>query len=90
LDADAVPIYWGVRGDVVFEAAPNNAHVCGRNFLTAFTPPVDAETGEPLNLWRLPVRNTRFPAFAEALGWLPFAVSRVAPLRLIVTNTPWV
>jgi hypothetical protein len=34
----------------------------------------------------LPVRNTRFPAFAEALGWLPSSFQEFAPLRSIVTN----
>ena len=85
--ADAVPIFWSVRGDGVFEIAPNNARdIIGKNFLTVFTPPVDARTGEPLNWWRLPVRNDRFPAFAKALGWLPSPFEEFAPLRSIVTN----
>jgi hypothetical protein len=58
-----VPIHRSVRGEGIFEAAPNDDHGY-KNFLTLFTPPVDAESGEPLNWWRLPVRNTRFPAFA--------------------------
>jgi hypothetical protein len=48
-ESDAVPIYWAVRGDVIFEAAPHNAIVRRKNFLTVFTPPIDAETGEPMN-----------------------------------------
>jgi hypothetical protein len=89
-EADAVPICWSVRGDGVFEEAPNNAPYGptdnGENFLTFWTPPVDAETGEPLNWWRLPVRNMRFPAFAKALGWLPSPFQEFAPLRSIVMN----
>jgi hypothetical protein len=84
--ADAIPIYWSVRGEGVFEHAPNNAHDYGKNFLTFYTPPADVKTGEPLNWWRLPVRNTRFPAFARALGWLPSPFQPFAPLRSIVTN----
>ena len=84
-EADAVAIHWFVEGDGVFEAAPNNDDGY-KNFLTLFTPPVDAESGEPLNWWRLEVRNERFPAFAEALGWLPSPFQEFAPLRSIVTN----
>ncbi len=36
--------------------------------------------------WRLSAHNTRFPAFAKALGWLPSPFQRFAPLRSIVTN----
>ena len=87
-EADAVPIYWSVRGDGVFEHAPNNSrdYSGGKNFLTEFTPPVDAVTGESLNWWRLPVRNTRFPSFPKALGWLPSPFQEFAPLRSIITN----
>jgi len=89
-DADAVPIYWFVRGDPrVCEDAPNDYRhhdLPGENFLTFFTPPVDAKTGEPLNWWRLPVRNTRFPELARGLGWLPSPFQRFAPLRSIITN----
>ncbi len=91
---DAVPIYWSVRGEPgIYEYAPNCAlHVLhedglpDENFLTFLTPPVDAKTGEALNWWRLPVRNTRFPAFAKALGWLPSPFQHFAPLRSIITN----
>ena len=86
-DADAVPIFWSVRGDGVFEIAPNNARdIIGKTFLTSFTAPVDARTGKSMNWWRLPVRNDRFPAFAKALGWLPSPFQEFAPLRSIVTN----
>ena len=84
-EADAAAIFWSIRGEGIFETAPNDedGH---KNFLTSFTPPVDAETGEPLNWWRLPVRNMRFPAFAAALGWLPSPFQATAPLRSIVSN----
>ena len=78
-------IYWSVRGEGVAEHASCNA-IAGRCFLTIFTQPVDAKTGEELNWWRLPVRNDRFPAFAKALGWLPSPFQEFAPLRSIVTN----
>ena len=66
--SDAVRIYWYVEGNGgILESAPTNPT---RNFLTLYTLPVDAETGERLNWWRLPVRNTRFPKLADALGWL--------------------
>jgi hypothetical protein len=71
------------------EHAPNNARgyaLPDKNFLTFFTPPVDAKTGEFMNWWRLSVRNTRFPAFAKALGWLPSPFQQFAPLRSIMTN----
>jgi hypothetical protein len=85
---DAVPIYWGVCGDGVCEFAPTDANDMGTHSLTVFTPPVDAKTGEPLNWWKLPVRNDRFPAFAKALGWLPSPFQKFAPLRSIITNAP--
>lgn len=84
-EADAVEIYWSVRGEGVAEHAPCNA-LSGRSFLTTFTPPVDARTGAELNWWRLPVRNDRFPAFAKALGWLPSPFQEFAPLRSIITK----
>jgi hypothetical protein len=83
--ADAVPIYWCVRGEPgVCEQAP--VANSDENFLTFFTKPEDAETGERLNWWKLPVRNTRFPAFARALAWTPSPFQPFAPLRSIVTN----
>ena len=84
-EADAVRIDWFVEGDGgVFEFAPTTP---ARNFLTFFSHPVDAETGEPLNWWKLPVRITRFPAAAKALGWVPSPFQTVAPLRSILTNS---
>jgi hypothetical protein len=93
---DAVPIYWTVRGegsDSICEEAP-----CGNqwmhaqlasepeNILTRYEIPYDVRTDEPVNWWRLPVRNTRFPEFAKAIGWLPSPFQQFAPLRSIVTN----
>jgi hypothetical protein len=36
----------------------------------------------------LPVINSRFPEFAEALRWLPSPGQMFAPLRSIVAGTP--
>lgn len=88
-DNDAVPIMWSVRGDGISEYAPvehGDAALWDEHFLTFYTPPEDAKTGELLNWWRLPVRNTRFPQFAKALGWLPAPFQSFAPLRSIYTN----
>jgi hypothetical protein len=71
------------RYDGIAEHAPNTNrdYSGGRNFLSFCTSPVDAK-----NWWRLSVRNTRFPAFAKALGWLPSPFQEFAPLRSIITN----
>ena len=78
-------IGWFVSGEGVYEFAPNE---CSKDFLTFWPPPVDAETGAPLNWRRLPVRysRSRFPAFGKTLGWLPSPFEEFAPLRSIVTN----
>jgi len=48
-----IPIYWSVRGENIYETMPfQHEQVKGiakENFLTYFTCPKDAETGEPLN-----------------------------------------
>jgi hypothetical protein len=86
-DADAVPIGWSVRGEGIWEYAPNDPdEQLDENFLTFWSRPRDAKTGEPLNWWRLPLRNDRFLAFAKALGWLPSPFQATAPIRSIVTN----
>jgi hypothetical protein len=86
--ADAVPILWSVHGDGVCEFAPSESQIRWlkheENFLAFWTLPVDTKTGGPLNWWRLPVRNTRFPEFAKALGWLPSPFHEFAPLRSII------
>lgn len=51
------------------------------DWTTEFTWPTDAETGERLDFFRLPVDMSRFPAFAEALGWTPAPFTRTIPLR---------
>lgn len=88
-DDDAVPIYWSVRGDG--DAFGSEAAPCmtkHENVLTYYYPPRDAKTDEVINWFQLPVRNTRFPAFAKALGWLPAPFQMFAPLRSIV-NRLW-
>lgn len=77
-----VPIYWYVtlpslRG--VFEGAPYARNALSEHFLTHYTHPVDAETGEPLSFMRLPVLDRGWNAtcvdkggfIQEATGWKP-------------------
>jgi hypothetical protein len=83
-DADAVPIYWFVRGDddgFGCEFAPWHD---GENVLMFYRTPISVRTGEPINWYRLPVINRRFPKFAAALGWLPSPGQMFAPLRSII------
>jgi hypothetical protein len=93
---DAVPIYWTVQsagGKKITETAPFQdspadefrRHLT-RNFLTYFTWPQDAGTGERLDWYRLPVRNDRFPEFAKALAWLPSPLQPTCPLRSILES----
>jgi hypothetical protein len=93
---DAVPIYWSVRSpepENIHETAPFQddpddefrRHLA-QNFLTYFTWPRDAATGEPLDWYLLPVRNDRFPEFAKALGWLPSPLQPTCPLRSIMES----
>jgi hypothetical protein len=56
----------------------------GDNVLTIYRTPINVKTGEPVNWYRLPVINDRFPKFAAALGWLPSPGQLFAPLRSIV------
>jgi hypothetical protein len=89
-DADAVPIYWAVRGDgngFGTEQAPFDLTDC-RNVLTYYYPPVNVRTGEQVNWYKLPVINDRFPEFAAALGWLPAPGQLFAPLRSIISGMP--
>lgn len=90
LAADAVPIYWFVHSawEGVFEAAPyaNESNTLGRDFLTEFTWPTDAATGEPLDWYALPVVNDRFPEFAKALAWTPSPLQPTCPLASIVRS----
>ena len=66
--ADAVPITWSVRGDGIWEYAPNKRE---ENFLTFWTPPADAKTGEPLNWWRLRFATIAFPSSPKRLAGFP-------------------
>jgi hypothetical protein len=89
-DADAVPIYWSVRGDsdgFGSEQAPFDL-TRRSNILTYYHPPVSVRTGDHINWYRLPVINDRFPKFAAALGWLPAPGQLSAPLRSIIAGTP--
>jgi hypothetical protein len=54
---------------------------CVRTFYPSVT---NLKTGEPINWFKLPVRNERFPEFAKALGWVPAPFQSHAPLRSIV------
>lgn len=86
---DAVPIYWSVAP--VHETAPF-PHVWSRsglydeNFLTFYDWPRDAETGEPLDWFTLPVRVDRFPEFGNALRWTPSPFQPTAPLKSILDS----
>lgn len=91
LDADAVPIIWSVRSresvDSIYETAPFQPFAPGwGDFLTHFTWPVDAKTGERLDWYRMPVINDRFPEFAEALAWTPSPLQPTCPLSSILQS----
>lgn len=88
LDDDAVPIYWSVMPAA--ETAPFQPSFSARvgspveDFLSYFTWPVDASTGENLDWFQLPVRQERFPALAKAIGWVPSPLQPTAPLTSIL------
>lgn len=82
-----VPIYWYVtlptfRG--VFEAAPYSRNSMSEDFLTHYTHPVNAQTGEPVNFARLPVLDRGWNKttadkggfIQEATGWKPSALQQ--------------
>ena len=87
-EKDAVPIYWTVCD--IHERAP--FPVVGMDWdedvRTFFHTPTNTETGERLNWYRLPVINSRFPEFGEALGWLPSPGQQFAPIRSIIEGPP--
>jgi hypothetical protein len=77
-----VPIFWTVTLPTfsgVFEAAPYSPNALSEDFLTHYTHPVDADTGEPLSFLRLPVLDRGWNKTAadkggfiqEATGWKP-------------------
>lgn len=88
LAEDAVPIVWSVTSgwEGVFEAAPFTREVPWGDFLTHFTWPVDAKTGERLDWFQLPVVNDRFPKFASALAWTPSPLQPTCPLSSILAS----
>ena len=80
--ADAIRIHWFVASDEgQFSGAPWTDLLGGPSFLDEFTWPVDADTGERLDFFRLPVEMDRFPAWAAALGWTLAPFSSVIQLR---------
>lgn len=82
-EQDRIEVYWSVLGEGISEQAPVAND--DENFLSFFSQPYDARTGELINWWRLPVRS-RFPKFAAALGWAPSPFQPFAPLRSILTG----
>ncbi len=94
LSADAVPIIWFVRGAQTMENAPFQSGEYGpdgkwgsrNDFLSEFTWPYDARTGERVDWFKLPVRIDRFPEFAQALDWAPSALQPTCPLRSILAS----
>jgi predicted GIY-YIG superfamily endonuclease len=87
-DTDAVPIVWAVHNSwgQVFESAPYTEERPWGDFLTHFTWPIDAVTGERLDWFKLPVINDRFPEFSKALDWTPSPLQPTCPLRSIVQS----
>jgi len=94
LAADAVPILWTVMGHGICEFAPYQRgeeaepipSARHENFLTEFTWPYDANTGDDLDWFKLPVKNSRFPEFAQALDWTPSPMQPTCPLRSILAS----
>jgi hypothetical protein len=84
-ERDAIPIFWTVMGDGVFELAPFNLDDDDEHFLSIWTMPRDVLSGEKINWRRLPIRP-RFPKFAAALGWQTAPFQATAPLRSIITG----
>jgi hypothetical protein len=91
---DAVPILWSVvegcgeHSGFDSETAPCLANISSfgldEHCLTFYPKIINLKTGEPINWFKLPVRNYRFPKFAEALSWLPAPFQSHAPLRSIM------
>lgn len=83
-----MPIYWSVTLPTrtgVFEAAPYAPNILNEDFLTHYTHPVHADSGERLNWLRLPVLDGGWNSAAadkggfiqEATGWKPSALQPV-------------
>ncbi|MEU9264579.1 hypothetical protein AB0E04_03870 [Streptomyces sp. NPDC048251] len=92
-----VPIFWfvtSVEGGT-FESAPHQmlpiAFILRENFLTHFTHPVHARTGEPVNWMRLPVVDRGWNAeraeksgfIQEATGWKPSPLQPFMDVRQV-------
>ena len=88
-----VQIYWGVEGEEegTFESAPHQRPPFdGDNFLTHYTHPVEAETGERANWLRLPVldklwrpgRGDKGGFTQEASGFKPHALQPAVDLKI--------
>lgn len=93
-----VPIYWfvmSVGGGGTFEAAPHqtlpDSFLQRQHFLTSYTEPVHAVTGEPINWLRLPVLSRGWNAsqadkggfIQEATGWKPSPLQPVMDVRQV-------
>jgi hypothetical protein len=74
-----VKVYWSVRGDATAEWAPFTDNGMGEDFLTFFSWPVHAQSGERVNWVRLPVqdklwhgtRGDKGGFIQELTGWKP-------------------
>lgn len=82
-----VPIYWSVTRPSftgIFEGAPHVRNGLSEDFLTHYTHPINADTGERLNFARLPVldlgwnktRADKGGFIQEATGWKPAALQQ--------------
>jgi hypothetical protein len=77
-----VPIFWSI----VEDQGEHSGFCCESvdRVMTIYPSVTNLKTGEPINWFKLPVRNERFLEFAKALGWLPAPFQSHAPLRSIV------
>lgn len=94
LGSPHVAIHWTVFSDPEpghFESAPHQHDGLNPDdFLSFYAPPVDVETGEPINWLRLPVRDKLWNAdegdkggfIQEASGWKPSPLQPTVDLRV--------
>lgn len=98
--AATLPISWAVSGEGIFEKAPFCPHDEGdprpENFLTHFTWPVHALTGERLRFTGLPVADETWEhgisrgkaGFVQAAtGWKPSPLQQTMDLEVILAAT---
>ncbi|MCC3299744.1 hypothetical protein [Arthrobacter caoxuetaonis] len=96
---ETVPIGWVVSGPGLFEDAPfcpeDPEDPRSENFLSFYTWPVHAETGEPLNFLHLPVHDELWEIGKErgksgfvqaALGWKPSPLQQTMDLKVLFMN----